>query len=94
MHRAHTVDYKLLEYMLDEYVRVGLVSEKKSGSYSLFCYTQKTVFDRSWDIWTSIARGLIIDRKARKIVATPFEKFFNFGERPDAEEVNASGGAR
>jgi RNA ligase len=27
------------------------------------------------------ARGLIVDRDARRIVATPFPKFFNIGER-------------
>ena len=46
----------------------------------LYCYTEATVYERSWDAVTLLARGLILDADARRVVATPFPKFFNVGE--------------
>ncbi|MGL1080507.1 RNA ligase, partial [Vibrio parahaemolyticus] len=38
-------------------------------------------YDSAWDPVTTAARGLILDLEDRRIVATPFPKFFNAGER-------------
>ena len=46
----------------------------------LYCYTETTVYERSWDAISTMARGLILDADARRVVATPFPKFFNVGE--------------
>jgi putative RNA ligase len=47
----------------------------------LYVYSEHCVFEGAWTPITLAARGLILDMAARRIVATPFPKFFNFGER-------------
>ena len=47
----------------------------------LFVYTPRGVYEDGWDAFTLLARGLVIDPDAGRIVATPFAKFFNAGER-------------
>ena len=47
---------------------------------SLYCYTSRCVYEQAWDQFATLARGLILDLEARRIVATPFLKFFNAGE--------------
>ncbi len=47
---------------------------------SLYCYTSRCVYEQAWDELTTLARGLILDLDARRVVATPFPKFFNVGE--------------
>ena len=49
----------------------------------LYCYSNATVYERSWDAVTLLARGLVLDVDERRVVATPFTKFFNIGERAD-----------
>ncbi len=44
-------------------------------------YTEKAQFDRHWDDVTMNCRGLIVDADMN-VVARPWKKFFNFGERP------------
>jgi RNA ligase len=44
-------------------------------------YTEKAQFDRMWNDVTLNCRGLIIDHDGF-VVARPWKKFFNFGERP------------
>jgi RNA ligase len=47
----------------------------------LYVYSERCVFENAWDPITMAARGLILDLAARRLVATPFPKFFNAGER-------------
>lgn len=80
-HPARLLRYSDLEEGLAAAREAKLVSEKRAGDLSLFCYTQAAVYDRQWTPFTLMARGLILDRERRIVVATPFEKFFNLGER-------------
>jgi RNA ligase len=50
----------------------------------LYVYTERCVFEDAWDPITTVARGLILDPAAERVVATPFPKFFNAGERGGA----------
>lgn len=50
---------------------------------SLFCYTRDAVFEKKWDPITLISRGLIVDPREQRVIATPFSKFFNVGETGD-----------
>jgi RNA ligase len=62
-----------------------LVSENVGADgLRLYCYTESCVYDRRWDDITTLARGVILDPDNRRVVATPFPKFFNVGERMDA----------
>lgn len=51
----------------------------------IYCYTEKTVWERHWDQYTRRARGLVLSPDG-EIVARPFPKFFNLGE-PSCPEL-------
>jgi RNA ligase len=53
----------------------------EAADLQLFIYTPRCVYEDGWDEFTLLARGLILDEAAGKVVATPFPKFFNAGER-------------
>jgi len=46
----------------------------------LYNYTDKCTFDRAWDEYTMVARGLVVNRYTGQVVARPFGKFFNLNE--------------
>jgi len=48
----------------------------------IYNYTPEVQFERLWDEVTLACRGLILDED-NNIVAQPFKKFFNYGERPE-----------
>jgi RNA ligase len=50
---------------------------------TLYKYTPQCVLDRKWNIFTFMARGLILDLEAEEVVATPFTKFFDYEEVED-----------
>jgi len=52
-------------------------------------YTDQTTYEKRWNHETMTARGLILDitdENDIKILATPFPKFFNYGENPEYEK--------
>jgi intein/homing endonuclease len=54
---------------------------------AIFKYTPSCVTEKNWNQFTVIARGLILDLKDKKVIATSFPKFFNYGEM---EELSCS----
>ena len=52
-----------------------------AAGLQLFIYTPRCVYDDGWDEFSIMARGLILDEAAGQVIATPFPKFFNVGER-------------
>jgi RNA ligase len=62
-------------------IESGLIISRKHPNLPLeiLNYTQKVQFDRLWDDYTKMCRGLILD-EFHNIVARPFQKFFNLGE--------------
>lgn len=48
-----------------------------------FKYTTNTIYSSDWDPVTLYARGIVFDKDTGKVLAYPFEKFFNFGELVD-----------
>lgn len=85
----------LFEYIdgtkLTEHVRNGLVDVRHHRSLPLDIYTfsKRTVYDNAWDDVTTKCRGLIVGPDS-KIVARPFEKFFNVDTsyRPETHMAN------
>lgn len=49
--------------------------------YKILNYTPKTQFARHWTKETELSRGLCYDTREGTIIARPFAKFFNWGER-------------
>lgn len=60
---------------------------------ALLHYMDEAVYSRTWTPFTLSCRGLIVDRKRRKLLAVPFFKFFNLGESaaPALAELEALG---
>lgn len=83
-HPAHTIDFPTLH--------TALLAERDSGwlnhkidldtDLHLFTYSRQCVYDHHWNDTTKMARGLIVSPTERRIVATPFPKFFNYSELP------------
>lgn len=65
-------------------IESGLITSRKHPSlpYEILNYTQKVQFDKLWDNYTKMCRGLILDEN-HNIIARPFPKFFNLGETPE-----------
>ena len=87
VHPAHTIPFDELVTRLKAARDQRVVYERydsqsgRPGGLTLYVYTERCVYDGLWDLATISARGLILDLAATKIVATPFPKFFNLGER-------------
>ena len=47
----------------------------------LFNYTHAAQFEGRWNWFERVSRGLILNAKTGEVVARPFDKFWNWGER-------------
>jgi T4 RnlA family RNA ligase len=67
--------------LINEMIEDGYIHVKKHLDADLFIYnySPKAQYDRLWNEATISCRGLILDSLG-KIVARPFQKFFNLGE--------------
>lgn len=63
------------------YVESGHVRRVEYDGLVLFNYTDKCTYDSEWNDVTTAARGIIFDLATGDIVARPFDKFFNLGEK-------------
>jgi len=74
-------------------VALGNVSRQVKGDLELFKYTRQCSFDKNWNIFTLISRGLILCPSQEKVISVGILKFFNFGEiiyLPENEKFKAT----
>src|SRR5271166_2814772 len=83
-HPARAIGFDHLQYLLNEAEIADLVNCTSQGPLSLYCYSRRAVYEKLWTPAALMARGLILDREDRALVATPFPKFFNVGEHQGA----------
>jgi RNA ligase len=84
MHPSTSWPFHELHAALSERVAarsVKAVVAPDTPNLVLYCYTHNAVFDRLWDPIVELARGLVLDHARGCVVARPFPKFFNYGER-------------
>lgn len=84
LHPARVVPLPVLLSDLDAYAARGLVRIARDPTrphLALYCYAQSAVIDAVWPLPVQLARGLVVDVERGELIATPFPKFFNFGER-------------
>jgi len=83
IHPARQIPFDALMAGLDRARDLGFVHRRlhPTTGLQLFIYTQRCVYEDGWDAFTLMARGLILDATTNRVVATPFPKFFNIGER-------------
>ena len=65
-----------------EYAELGWLDKHESADGKLvgFKYSRQTVYDGAWDEITLQCRGIVFEKSTGKIVAHPFDKFFNYQE--------------
>ena len=80
-HPARNLDFTELHAALEARVTSGTVTCNRRGPLALYHYSSRCVYDVLWDDISLLARGLILDVDRGELVATPFPKFFNYGER-------------
>jgi RNA ligase len=81
LHPARKLDFAELHTALEARVKSGTVTVSRQGPLALYHYSNRCVYDVLWDDYSLLARGLILDVDRGELVATPFPKFFNYGER-------------
>ncbi len=80
-HYARRISYDELLSGLNQAIAQNHVTCRQGpNGLTLYKYTNHCMFDRGWNDYTLVARGLILDHDQRAVVATPFPKFFNLGE--------------
>ena len=72
-----------LQLALNRLVDSGDISRRRDGDLGVYNYTTAHVYRKAWTEVTLAARGLILHEPSGEIVARPFPKFFNVGERPE-----------
>ena len=83
VHPARTITFDELHSGLEAARAAGMVVRKfdRETGRALYVYSNACVYDDGWDEFSLMARGLILHPDERRIIATPFPKFFNAGER-------------
>lgn len=85
-HPARSMSFNRLEKGLLAQVAKGNINvtyHPEIPHLAIFKYSTDCVIERNWNLFTLMARGLVLDMKNRDVVATPFMKFFNFNEIED-----------
>lgn len=62
------------------YVRKGWLNKHETEDLVGFKYSLATTYAGHWDRVTMQCRGIVFEKKTGKIVAHPFDKFFNYSE--------------
>jgi RNA ligase len=82
IHPARTMSFDDLMSGLEEARANGFIFSRfdKETGRVIYCYTNKCVYDKGWNQFSLISRGLILHPESKTVVATPFPKFFNAKE--------------
>lgn len=89
-HPARVLDFTTLEMGLFKEANKGNININYHPEYpnlAIFKYSPECVQNKNWNLYTLMARGLILDLLDRKIVAVSFIKFFNFSEIEGDSEI-------
>ena len=73
---------------LQQHCEQNLVYMRESERFPtvvMLHYAEEAHFDQKWNQFNSMCRGLIVDMKNKRILAHPFNKFFNIDERPETK---------
>jgi len=60
---------------------LGDIYTKEYDDMILFNYTHAAQWNARWNEYERVCRGLVLDANTGEIMALPFERFFNWGER-------------
>lgn len=69
IHKARCLDFAELMDGLERACKQGSVLETKNkDGLSLFVYTSKCVYEKQWDEFSILARGLILDLADKRLI--------------------------
>lgn len=80
-----------MKYALEPFealVKEGYLRKSETPDLILYGYTDRCTYDRHWNEYTTIARGLILEKSTGEVVAKCFPKFFNLGEQEETKLEN------
>lgn len=63
-----------------DWKKYGEVYTRTRGDLILFNYLPSAQYERRWNWFERVSRGLILNRLTGEVVARPFDKFYNWGE--------------
>ena len=61
-------------------VTAGNLTRLVKDDLELFNYTRNCSFEKNWNVFTLISRGLILCPSQKKVVSLTLPKFWNYGE--------------
>src|ERR1035441_2735813 len=62
---------------------VYVIESPRFPNVVMLHYRDSCQYDNTWTTLSRMSRGLILDMKNRKVLAYPFNKFFNLGQMPE-----------
>jgi RNA ligase len=62
---------------------VYVIQTERIPDVVMLHYMDECQYDNKWSTFSRMSRGLILDMKNRKVLAYPFDKFFNLGQMPE-----------
>ena len=69
---------------------VYVIQSERIPDVVMLHYADVVQYDNLWNTFNRMCRGLILDMKNRKVLAYPFNKFFNLGQMPETNYDNLS----
>jgi RNA ligase len=66
-----------------EHNNVRVIESKNYPFLVMLHYKESAVYDNEWPTFAKMCRGIILDMNDRKVLAYPFDKFFNLGQMPE-----------
>jgi len=64
---------------------VYVIESPRYPNVVMLHYMDACQYDNTWTTFSRMCRGLILDMKNRKVLAYPFEKFFNLDQMPETK---------
>lgn len=64
---------------------VYVIQSPRYPDLAMLHYMDECQYDNKWSDFSRMCRGLIVDLKAKTIIAYPFNKFFNLGQMPETQ---------
>jgi RNA ligase len=67
---------------------VYVIQSERIPDVVMLHYADTVQYDNLWTTFNRMCRGLILDMKNKKVLAYPFDKFFNLGQMPETSYDN------
>lgn len=63
-----------------DWASLGHITAHYSDDLVLLSYTREAMYAGEWNLYEQVCRGLVLSYSDDRVVARPFDKFFNWGE--------------